>query len=122
MATAHRRRASDRGWRALVRENAYRDVWLLTISVVLTLAVLSLQNQRWTFVHDACEANNQRYAQTKIKLDELIRKAPADQRARAQASRVGTLALIATLAPPHFDALGHSTCKAFADRTVHRWP
>lgn len=122
MATTPRRRASDRGWRVLVRENVYRDVWLLAISVVLALALVSLQNQRWNFVRDNCESNNQHYAQTKIKLDELIRKVPADQRAGAEARREGTLALISTLAPPHFDALGHSTCKAVADRAVHRWP
>jgi hypothetical protein len=123
MADTPRRRAADRGWKVLLRENAYRDVWLLAITIVLLFAVVSIQNQRWDRTLDACEANNQRYAQTKLKLDELIAKArEAGPPARAEASRKGTLALISTLAPPHFDKLGHSTCKVVADRAVNRWP
>lgn len=35
----HRRRQTDRGWRILVRENAYRDVWLIAITVLCLVAI-----------------------------------------------------------------------------------
>lgn len=40
-----RRRATDRGWRRFIRENTYRDVWLLVISIVLLLIALKAFDQ-----------------------------------------------------------------------------
>lgn len=40
----HRRRASDKGWRVLVRENWYRDVWLLLVTAIVLWALLSARN------------------------------------------------------------------------------
>jgi hypothetical protein len=34
------RRATDHGWRRIVRENAYRDIWLLVITIVLLLIAI----------------------------------------------------------------------------------
>lgn len=39
--TEHGRRATDKGWRVLVRENWYRDVWLFIITAASAWAVLT---------------------------------------------------------------------------------
>ena len=127
--TAPRRRRSDRGWRRIVRENAYRDVWLLLVTGFVAWALISFQNERWNNVRNGCEANNQRFAGTIRELDRQVAKLPPARKVQARASKAGTIALIKQLAPPHFDGkprpgrpYGSSTCNVIADRAVSRWP
>lgn len=39
-----RRRKTDRGWRVLVRENWYRDVWMLIITGLVVLALANISS------------------------------------------------------------------------------
>jgi hypothetical protein len=116
------RRKTDRGWRWLVRDNAYRDAWLLVITGLVLWSLVTIQNQRWTNVRDNCEGANERYANTLQVIDAATAAAPKAQQQRAKEQRAVTLAFIAALAPPHLDGHGASTCHALADRQVHRWP
>jgi hypothetical protein len=124
-----RRRRSDRGWRVLIRANAYRDIWLFVVTGLVFWALLGIQIERRHVTFTNCEAANERYVNTVAKLDELIRLSPPERKTQARRSRAGTVALIATLAPPRFDGhkdrthpYGHSTCEAFAHRQVNIGP
>jgi len=117
-----RRRKSDRGWRSLIRENFYRDVWLLLITLVLFLALKSFQDERWRNVYGACESANARYTASLAVLNDAITNAPKDRREEAQANKGTTIRFIVGLVGrPHFDRQGNSTCRTIADRQVSRW-
>lgn len=51
----NRRRDDRPGWRRLIRENGYRDVWLLIISGLLVWAVLGIASQARTQRDGQCE-------------------------------------------------------------------
>lgn len=117
-----KRRSTDQGWRARLPERFYRDVWLLAITALVLWALISIQNQRWNNVYDACQGANGRYLNTLRIVDAATATRSKVERERAKLQRNLTLAFIAALAPPHFDHQGRSTCHALADKQVRRWP
>jgi hypothetical protein len=54
----HRRRVTDRGWRRLIRENWYRDVWMLIITGLVALALWN-QSDTTREVRSNQQANTQ---------------------------------------------------------------
>lgn len=46
------RRSTDHGWRRFVRENFYRDVWLLLITVIVLVSLAFGWNERSARVTD----------------------------------------------------------------------
>lgn len=77
-----------------------------------------IQAERARNVLDGCEQLNRRFDNTVKALDDLIRKAPPSNKARAKRSRDGTVFLIRALVPPHKDKHGRSTCAALVHRQV----
>jgi len=81
-------------------------VWLLIITSVTVVAIgvgnhengrriAEIQESRM----ELCLATNERHDATIRTLDELIRKLPADRRARARENRTSTVALLEAIAP-----------------------
>lgn len=113
----NRRRSSDRGWRRLVRENWYRDVWLLAITIVALAGTIvavnganeardatrEIQAQRIETIWSSCRQQNARHDGTIRELNVLLRASmrTADPARRQQlsASRASTVLLINQLAP-----------------------
>ena len=50
-----------RWWRMVVRENWYRDLWLLVVTVLLFFALAGVQDQRREAIRVQCEDQNQRH-------------------------------------------------------------
>lgn len=122
--TSPRRRRSDYVWYDPRSETA-RAVWLFVVTGLVLWALIGIQLERRHIVFTNCESANERYMNAVHKLDVLIEKAPPERKAQARASRDGTVGLIATLAPPHFDGrrdrahpYGASTCRALAEKQV----
>ena len=114
------RREQDKApwWRVLIRENAYRDVWLILISFVLMWAAFAswdatqqandatsaIQQQRIDATRRNCLDQNLRHDTTLVTLDGLIDTATSraqskEEKKRVLASVAGTKALIEALAP-----------------------
>ena len=54
-----RRRRTDRGWHVIIRENAYRDVWLLVVSVLVAVAVIGVENTQDDRDREAADRRDQ---------------------------------------------------------------
>lgn len=113
-------RNSDKGWRRFVRDNWYRDVWLLVVSAVVLVAIIkalgaandakdnvaAIQDSRVALTRDTCEQQNSRHDNTIKRLNKLVNEIhDPRQRRRAQANIAGTISLIDALAP-------HQNCTA----------
>jgi hypothetical protein len=68
-AERHRRRKTDRGWRRLVHDNWYRDLWLFAVTVIALAAILignhenhhrinDIQSERARALTLVCEQTN----------------------------------------------------------------
>lgn len=112
--SAHQRRRSDRGWRRWLRENWYRDAWLLTITITVIAAVFAaraenaqrirdIQDSRRDAIRVQCEQQNDRHDRTLAALDHVLaqrlRDAGPVERQRLQTGRASTVLLIEALAP-----------------------
>lgn len=121
------RRREDK-WKIHIRENWYRDVWLLIISGVVALALIKalntadraktlvqdIQSQRVEAIRNNCRDQNTRHLNTLHELDVLDARLPPSRRAEARAGRPGVVLLINALAP-------YQDCKkvvALATRTT----
>ena len=73
MTVYPRRRKTDRGWRRFVRENAYRDVWLLMVTIFALAAIVigahennhridDIQRERARALTLVCENTNRDHA------------------------------------------------------------
>ena len=115
-------RSSDHAFLpAWLPDNLYRDIWLLTITIVLVLiavkalnassdarragsqavnAVQTVQQSRLDLIRSSCKAQNTRNLNTVHALEFEISRLPrARERRRATRSERYTIALINTLAP-----------------------
>lgn len=89
------RRRTDRGWRMLVRENAYRDVWLLIITFFVLVAVIkvggkadtasvqaqsaksvaaAIQRERARTIRENCEQQNARHNEVFAVVRQLLQR------------------------------------------------
>jgi hypothetical protein len=114
------RRREDRSawWKVLIRENAYRDVWLVIVTVVLGWAVFAaydaahsadsatraIQRERVSATRRVCEDQNLRNKATIDTLNKLGERDNAEAttpqaKLRAQQTIAGTKALVNALAP-----------------------
>lgn len=114
-----RRREDGVPWyRVLVRENAYRDAWLVLLSVILIWASFAsvdasrkaeeatqgIQTERRDATLRACQDQNDRHDATFAALDKLavrdgLQAKTTAQKLRAQQTIDGTKALVDALAP-----------------------
>lgn len=105
-------------WRILIRENAYRDAWLVLLSVILIWASFAsvqaaqkaeqatrdIQSERRDATLRACQDQNDRHDATFAQLDKLSTRDNAqaqtpEQKLRARQTIAGTKALIEAIAP-----------------------
>lgn len=70
-----RRRSTDRGWRRVARENWYRDVWLLIITIVVWISINNIQANRRESVRLSCEQTNEIHDNVLIQIDRQSIKA-----------------------------------------------
>lgn len=106
-------RHTDGGWRRLLRENWYRDVWLFLITTFAVVAVVTGRNENSQRIEDiqasraesirlTCVQQNERHDRSIATLDAIIdarlRQAP-QERGRLEASRATTRTLIRALVP-----------------------
>lgn len=105
-------------WRILIRENAYRDAWLVLLSIILVWASFAsvdasrkaeeatqgIQIERRDATLRACQDQNDRHDATFAQLDKLSARdleqaQTPEQKLRAQQTIAGTKALVDALAP-----------------------
>jgi hypothetical protein len=117
-------------WRILIRENAYRDAWLVVLSIILIWASFAsvdasnkaekatqgIQTERRDATYRACQDQNDRHDATFAALDKLgardaTQAKTPQEKLRAQQTIDGTKALVDALAPKR-------DCVAVVDRTV----
>jgi hypothetical protein len=103
MRTAEKRLEPDWRYTKLVRTIfgvlGLIALWMVALTIGLLHVVGDIQDQRYDSIVASCRDQNTRYVKTVQKLDRLIADAPESRKARARASRAGTVALINGLAP-----------------------
>lgn len=107
-----------------MRENWYRDIWLLIVSVVDVVAIISalhaanqanhnvasIQNSRISITLDTCRDQNKRNDNTIARLNKIVNNIPdPHQRRLARRSVATTVSLIDAVVPKqNCEALVHS--------------
>lgn len=98
-----------RGWRAFVRENWYRDVWLLLITLFVVAVTLvgfaSIQESRYQAALLQCLQRNSANVMAKERLDELLANVPP---AQAQRTKDFSIVLIDAMVPFERDCEGRA--------------
>jgi hypothetical protein len=121
----HVRRIGDQSRRErirrfLIRENFYRDIWLLIITGLVLVSLLGLRDSvrqinsnRHEVLFQNCLAQNARNLGTKSRLDTLVAGiSDPREKARAERNKAGTIALIDALAPYRRD------CRAYVEQQL----
>lgn len=85
-----------RSWRVM---SALAMLVAATSILLSTVLFVRIQGERERAIRSTCEGTNERHKAAVRTLDELIAKAPPSRRARAKASRDGTVLLIEALVP-----------------------
>lgn len=108
------RRAGDSGWLTHTRENWYRDVWLLAITLVVLASLWSIQQSRVGITRDNCNAQNRRHAIALAELNRQLAPLAVSHPVQAMKTLAQAGVLISDLAP-------HQNCDRVVSRITAWW-